>query len=420
MITKFIGESFGLLDHVAQSIDDAQNSEDGENEDAVVIKFVNDLLKRCIDARATDIHFEPQRTSLTIRYRVDGDLVIARVPENLKNFQSAIIARLKIMARLNISEKRRPQDGKILFKMQGGNLDIRLSTLPTTYGESVSLRILSNNNSPIGLNDLGLDQARMALLLRALRWTHGIILVTGPTGAGKSTTLSACLRELRSPIRRLMTVEDPVEYEVQGVNQTQVNAEIGLTFANVLRSILRQDPDVVMIGEIRDRETAEIAMRASITGHLVLSTLHTNDSIGAITRLRDIGIEEFLLSSAVRSIVAQRLVRKLCPHCTVREEFRTIPKLEAERIFNAHDLSNISMARGCDHCDGLGYRGRVGIFEIFDINDSIHDAIVSHKSESVIRSIAVKNGMLTLKYDLLDKIKNGVTSLDEAMRIIEH
>jgi general secretion pathway protein E len=323
------------------------------------------------------------------------------------------------MARLNISEKRRPQDGKILFRMPNGNLDIRVSTLPAVYGESVSLRILSSNSNSIELDDLGLDQRRRTMLAKALKRPHGIILVTGPTGAGKSTTLTACLRALRSQTRRLMTVEDPVEYEVDGVNQTQVNAEIGLTFANVLRATLRQDPDVIMIGEIRDRETAEIAIRASITGHLVLSTLHTNDSIGAITRLRDIGIEEFLLASAVRFIIAQRLARKLCPHCAVMEEFAIMPKLEAEQMFGVRGLSGALMARGCDRCDGLGYRGRVGVFEICAIDDAIHDAIMEHKSESVIRAIAVESGMLTLKDDLFNKVRAGITSLDEAMRIIE-
>ncbi|MDR3274335.1 MAG: GspE/PulE family protein [Puniceicoccales bacterium] len=418
-IIKFIGESFGLPGVAAQGIDDEQNWEDVENEDAIVIKFVNNLLKRCIEARATDIHFEPQRSSLTIRYRVDGDLVIARVPENLKKFQAAIISRLKIMAKLNISEKRHPQDGKILFKMPQGPLDIRVSTLPTTYGESVSLRILANGNGPIELNDLELDQPRKTLLKDALARPHGIILVTGPTGSGKSTTLSACLRELRVPNKRLMTVEDPIEYEIQGVNQTQVNPEIGLTFASVLRSILRQDPDIIMIGEIRDRETAEIAIRASITGHLVLSTLHTNDSVGTLTRLRDIGVEDFLLSSAIRLIVAQRLVRKLCPHCAKGEDFKKMSRQEAERIFKS-ELSTALMACGCDHCDGLGYYGRMGVFEILDVNDAIRKAIVERKLEVEIRSIAAENGMLTLKDDVLDKIKNGTTSIEEAMRIIEH
>ncbi|MDR0595867.1 MAG: GspE/PulE family protein [Puniceicoccales bacterium] len=418
-ITKFIAESFGLSGVVAQSVDDEQGSENSENEDAVVIKFVNDLLKRCIGARATDIHFEPQRASLTIRYRVDGDLVIARVPDNLKKFQAAIISRLKIMARLNISEKRHPQDGKILFKVPQGTLDIRVSTLPTTYGESVSLRILANNSSPVGLEDLGLDQVRGKLMKSALKQPHGIVLVTGPTGSGKSTTLSACLRELRVPNKRLMTVEDPIEYEIQGVNQTQVNPEIGLTFASVLRSILRQDPDIIMIGEIRDRETAEIAIRASITGHLVLSTLHTNDSVGALTRLRDIGVEEFLLSSAIRLIVAQRLVRKLCPHCSRKEDLQEVVRREVQGIFES-DLSSAYMAHGCDHCDGLGYYGRVGVFEILDVNDAVREAIVERKSESEIRTIAVQNGMLTLKSDVLSKIKDGTTSIDEAMRIIGH
>lgn len=417
-IVKFIGESFGLSDVTAQDADSGQDIADIENEDAAVIKFVNDLLKRCVEARATDIHFEPQQSSLIIRYRVDGDLIVARVPENLKEFQSAIISRIKIMAKLNISEKRHPQDGKILFKMLQETLDIRVSTLPTIYGESVSLRILANSNGPMELGDLSLDSARSALLRDALGRPHGIILVTGPTGSGKSTTLGACLRELRMPSRRLMTVEDPIEYEIQGVNQTQVNPEIGLTFASVLRSILRQDPDIIMIGEIRDSETAKIAIRASITGHLVLSSLHTNDSVGALTRLRDIGVEEFLLSSAIRLIVAQRLVRKLCPHCAKGEDFRTVSRQEAERTFKA-DLSTAAMACGCDHCGGLGYYGRVGIFEILDVNDTIREAIVAQKSESEIRTIAIGNGMLTLKDDLLDKIKNGITSMGEAMHIIE-
>ncbi|MDR1255493.1 MAG: GspE/PulE family protein [Puniceicoccales bacterium] len=418
-IGKFIAESFGLSGVAAQGPDDVQKREDMENEDAAVIKFVNDLLRRCIGARATDVHFEPQRASLIIRYRVDGDLVVARVPENLKNFQAAIISRLKIMARMNISEKHHPQDGKILFKMPRGTLDIRASTLPTTYGESVSLRILANNNSPVELDDLGLDQARSGLLRGALKRPHGIILVTGPTGSGKSTTLSACLRALRTPNRRLMTVEDPIEYDIQEVNQTQVNPEIGLTFASVLRSILRQDPDIIMVGEIRDRETAEIAIRASITGHLVLSTLHTNDSIGAITRLWDIGVEEFLLSSAIRLIVAQRLVRKLCPHCAKKMDPQTISRREAEQIFGA-DLADAFGAQGCDHCDGLGYYGRVGIFEILDASDALREAIATRKSEAEIRTIAAENGVLTLKSDALMKIKSGLTSVDEAMRIIEH
>jgi type II secretory ATPase GspE/PulE/Tfp pilus assembly ATPase PilB-like protein len=418
-IVKFIGESFGLSDAAAQNIDDGQIFTDIENEDAAVIKFVNDLLKRCVEAQATDVHFEPQRSSLVIRYRVDGDLIVARVPENLKEFQSAIISRIKIMAKLNISEKRHPQDGKILFKMPHGILDIRVSTLPTTYGESVSLRILANSNGPMELDDLGLDSVRKTLLKSALKRSHGIILVTGPTGSGKSATLGVCLRELRAPTRRLMTVEDPIECEIQGINQTQVNPEIGLTFASVLRSILRQDPDIIMIGEIRDQETAKIAIRASITGHLVLSTLHTNDSVGALTRLRDIGVEEFLLSSAIRLIVAQRLVRKLCPHCAKREDFKAVSRDEVRRIFKS-DLPTAIAACGCDRCGGLGYHGRVGIFEVLDIDEPIREAIVGQKSEGEIRAIATGNGMLTLRDDLLDKIKNGVTSIGEAMRVIGH
>lgn len=420
-ILKFINERFGLNSestvYISENYESIVSSED---EDAVVIKFVNDLIKRCILDRATDIHFEPQRINLMIRYRVDGDLIIARVPDNLKNFQSAIISRLKIMARLNISEKRRPQDGKILFKFNNETLDIRVSTLPTIYGESVSLRLLTDTTTLTSIDDIIPEGSNRKILKRALLRPYGIILVTGPTGSGKSTTLSACLREIRAPNKRLMTVEDPIEYEVNGVNQTQVNPTIGLTFANILRSILRQDPDVIMIGEIRDKETADIAIRASITGHLVLSTLHTNDSVGAITRLRDIGIEEFLLASAVKVVVAQRLVRKLCPHCAIKESFHKLPFSEVSQIFESSDFGNAFMPVGCEYCRGTGYYGRVGVFEFLEINEDIHQAIILNYSESQLRTIATSNGMIPLKFDLLEKIRLGITSIEESIRITEH
>ncbi|MDE6431844.1 MAG: GspE/PulE family protein, partial [Opitutales bacterium] len=420
---KFIDERFGL--GVASTVkdaaaDDTSASSNEEDSNAVVIKFVNDLIKRCIHERATDIHFEPQRESLIIRYRVDGDLIIARVPDNLKDFQLAIVSRLKIMARLNISEKRLPQDGKIMFKCDDELIDIRVSTLPAIYGESVSLRLLNNSFIPKGIENIFLNKKHKNTLKHALASPHGIILVTGPTGSGKSTTLSACLQTIRTPEKRLMTVEDPIEYEISGINQTQINPAIGLTFGHVLRSILRQDPDIIMIGEIRDRETADIAIRASITGHLVLSTLHTNDAVGAITRLCDIGVEKFLLASAMKLVIAQRLVRKLCTYCAIPEDFSKFPRKEAEQIFATKNFGNAHRAVGCEHCNNTGFFGRIGVFEFLEINDDIHAAIVADVPESEIRSTAKRNHMRPLKSDILNNIRLGITSISEAIRVIEH
>lgn len=420
-ILEPIAERFGLGVDSSGNFEDPRTIQATEQDDnAVVIRFVNELIKRCIHERATDIHFEPQRENLFIRYRVDGELVVARVPDNLKNFQSAIISRLKIMARLNISEKRLPQDGKILFKNNDELIDIRVSILPVVYGESVSLRLLNNSFAPKKIKEIFLNAPQRALLEHALISPYGIILVTGPTGSGKSTTLSACLRAIQTTTMRLMTVEDPIEYEIPGVNQTQVNPAIGLTFGNILRAILRQDPDIIMIGEIRDRETADSAIRASITGHLVLSTLHTNDAAGAITRLRDIGVEKFLLASAVRLVIAQRLVRHLCPYCAVPEDFSQFSREEAERIFGTTDFGQAHRPHGCEHCNNTGFFGRIGIFEFMDINNTLREAISNGQPESDIRSIARTNGMHSLKIDVLRNIRTGITSISEALKVIEH
>ena len=286
-----------------------------EDEDAAIIRFVNEVIRQTLKDRATDIHFEPQRNNLTLRYRIDGHLVPVQVPENLHQFQAAIMARLKVMARLNISERRRPQDGRISFKVDEKTLDIRISTLPTLFGESISLRLLHQQQHTNSIESLGMNADLIAHIEPVLMRPHGIILVTGPTGSGKSTTLNAFMRKIRSPERRIVTVEDPIEYEVTGINQTQINSEIGLSFAQALRHVLRQDPDVIMVGEIRDTETASIAIRASLTGHLVFSSLHTNDAAGALTRLIDMGTEPFLIASSIQLVIAQRLVRRLCPAC---------------------------------------------------------------------------------------------------------
>ena len=300
---------------ILEDNDEEDKQDDLEDQNAAIIRFVNEVILKAIVDRATDIHFEPHKETLQIRYRIDGQLVPVRVPDNLRSFQDAIISRIKIMSGINISEKRRPQGGRITFSHGQSDLDIRVSTLPTLYGESVSLRLLNEKSQPLSMPELGLSSTDEKNVVSVLEKPHGIVLVTGPTGSGKSTSLTAFIRKIHKPERRIMTVEDPVEYEVAGINQTQVNSDIGFNFASALREILRQDPDVIMVGEIRDRETADIAIRASLTGHLVLSTLHTNDAPGAITRLIDMEIEPFLIASSVEMVIAQRLVRRLCMEC---------------------------------------------------------------------------------------------------------
>ena len=422
-ITQRFGVGAGSLDE-SDIVTDVAEAEEAEDEDAAVIRFVNEVVSKAVSDRATDIHFEPLRDELQIRYRIDGELVPVRVPDNLIKFQGAIISRLKIMARLNISEKRRPQDGRISFGSGETELDIRISTIPTMYGESVSLRLLNQKSKPLSMLELGLAADEEQKLERALASPHGIILVTGPTGSGKSTSLTAYIRLINKPERRIITVEDPVEYEVPGVNQTQVHPEIGLTFASSLRSVLRQDPDVIMVGEIRDRETADIAIRASLTGHLVLSTLHTNDAPGALTRLVDMDIEPFLIASSVEMIVAQRLVRRLCPNCSQPSNY-DLKHLESCLATMRIDRSEAQYgsltktAVGCDRCRKLGFRGRVGIFEILRVTDEIHEHIVKRDSARLIRQTAVSQGMRTLMQSGWAHVKNGQTTLEEVMRYAE-
>ncbi len=401
--------------------DSGRLEEAEEDENAALIRFVNEVIAKAIDDRATDIHFEPLKESLQIRYRIDGELVPIRVPDNLIRYQGAIISRLKIMAKLNISEKRRPQDGRIVYKAKGTELDIRISTMPTMYGESVSLRLLNQKNQPLSMEELGMLKGDQNRIKRVLDLPYGIMLVTGPTGSGKSTSLTAFIRQINSPGRRIITVEDPVEYEVEGVNQTQVHSEIGFTFASALRHILRQDPDVIMVGEIRDSETADIAIRAALTGHLVLSTLHTNDAPGALTRLIDMEIEPFLIASAVEMILAQRLVRRLCPKCALPGNYSEKYLHECLDALNLEPSTerlkaNILEPVGCEACRGLGYRGRVGIFEILRVDDTIHEFIVEKRSARDIRQEALKFGMTTLQMSGWDQLALGRTSLNEIMR----
>jgi type II secretory ATPase GspE/PulE/Tfp pilus assembly ATPase PilB-like protein len=421
-----ITENFGIgadsLDESDFDLDEEQEEQDDiEDQNAAIIRFVNEVIQRAIVDRATDIHFEPHKETLQIRYRIDGQLVPVRVPDNLRSFQDAIISRIKIMSAINISEKRRPQGGRITFTMGQSDLDIRVSTLPTLYGESVSLRLLNEKSQPLSMRELGLQQHDENRIVAILEKPHGIVLVTGPTGSGKSTSLTAFIRKIHKPERRIMTVEDPVEYEVSGVNQTQVNSEIGFSFASALREILRQDPDVIMVGEIRDRETADIAIRASLTGHLVLSTLHTNDAPGAITRLIDMDIEPFLIASSVEMVIAQRLVRRLCTACAAPANISTdelkasLSLLEIDTTEVIH-LDKVLQAMGCNKCQNLGFHGRVGIFELMRMSDDIHGLIIKSASAPEIREIALNQGMTTLQQSGWSQIKRGLTSLSEVVR----
>jgi type II secretory ATPase GspE/PulE/Tfp pilus assembly ATPase PilB-like protein len=429
-VHQLIIENFGVGSGSLEDSDDGyvapetqRQAEEVVDEDAAVVRFVSDVISQAVDDQATDIHFEPQEGQLRIRYRVDGLLVPVPLPENLLRFQDAIISRLKIMARLNISEKRLPQDGRINFKGNGTTLDIRVSTIPTIYAESVSLRLLNKKKEAYTMDRLGMSAEEQEQIIRTLDYPHGIILVTGPTGSGKSTSLNAFLRKINSTDLRIITIEDPIEYEVPGVNQMQVRPEIGLTFADALRHVLRQDPDVIMVGEIRDRDTAEIAIRASLTGHLVFSTLHTNDAPGAITRLVDMGIEPFLVASAIELVIAQRLVRRLCPECSRSGPVNKVKLRESLAILGcdgaeADLISSLKQPVGCDRCRGTGYRGRIGLFEIFRLNDDLHELVLKRESTRTLAEAARRHGMSTLGQSGWAKVKSGYTTLDEVLRVI--
>jgi general secretion pathway protein E len=427
-VAQLINENYGVgsgsLDEADESalIAAAGPADIEADADAAVVRFVTDVISQAVEENATDIHFEPQEGELCIRYRVDGLLVPVPVPENLLKFQDAIISRLKIMARLNISERRLPQDGRIDFRAGGASLDIRVSTIPTIYAESVSLRLLNQRKQAYSMEGIGLAPAERAQIERVLDFPHGLVLVTGPTGSGKSTSLNAFLRKINAPELRIVTIEDPIEYEVPGANQMQIRPEIGLTFASALRHVLRQDPDVIMVGEIRDLETAEIAIRASLTGHLVFSTLHTNDAPGALTRLVDMGVEPFLVASAVELVIAQRLVRRLCPDCARKQP------VDAAKLRLALDslgldpekavgVTELPVPVGCRACRQTGFRGRTGLFEILHPKP-LHDQIVRRESSKALGVAARANGMRTLQQSGWERVKAGQTSLDELLHNI--
>ena len=391
---------------------------EGEQE-ASVIKFVNQVIWEAYKDRATDIHLEPQEDELRIRYRIDGILHQTPMPPQLKRFQAAIISRIKVMSGMNIAEKRLPQDGRINVRIKGEEIDIRVSTVPTVYGESVSLRLLSRGKIFLSLDKLGFSPQDEKAIREIIIKPHGILLVTGPTGSGKSTSLYAMLSSINSIQKRIITVEEPVEYELRGINQIAVRPEIGLTFAMGLRHILRQDPNVIMVGEIRDLETAEIAIRASLTGHLVFSTLHTNDAPSAFTRLIDMGIEPFLVASSVEAIMAQRLVRTICPHCkseqkVERDYLRKIGFPEEEI-----DSTRFMRGAGCEECRQLGYQGRLAIYELLVLNEGLRPLILNRSSSTTIAQKAMEQGMRTLRTDGWNKVKGGITTIEEVLRVTQ-
>ena len=399
------------------NLDDIEHLKDMASE-APVIRIVNQIMTNAMSQRASDIHIEPFENHLKVRYRIDG--VIHEVESPSAALTPAIISRIKLMARLNIAERRLPQDGRIQMRAQGKEIDMRVSTVPTMHGESVVMRLLDKHSVKLDLKTLGFSDDNYQKLQKQLEAPHGVILVTGPTGSGKTTTLYAALTQLNTPENKILTVEDPVEYELEGINQIQANPKIGLTFADALRSIVRQDPDIIMIGEMRDVETARIAIQSALTAHLVLSTLHTNDAASGITRLLDMGLEDYLLTSTINGILAQRLVRRLCPQC--RESHEVLPEIEQElglRQYQAQGDLRLWHAKGCTACGHTGYKGRSAIHEILVMDDPLRRLILKHEDAGVLQEQARKSGMRTMYEDGLLKALKGVTTLEEVLRVAE-
>jgi len=384
-------------------------------EDASIITLVNQVLTEAIDLRATDVHFEPFEDQLRVRYRVDGVLQEATIPPEVRRFQAAIVSRLKIMSRLDIAEKRLPQDGRIGLKAGGHDVDVRVSVIPMLHGEAVVLRLLDRSAALLGLEHLGMSAQDRRVFQRIVEVPHGIVLVTGPTGSGKTTTLYAALSRINDVERKIITIEDPVEYHLGGINQIQVSTKAGLSFARGLRSILRHDPDVLLVGEIRDLETAEIAVQASLTGHLVFSTLHTNDAPGALTRLVDMGIEPYLVASSLEAVLAQRLVRLICPHC--KEECPPADRETLRRQAGAELPDTVWRGRGCRECQGTGYRGRTGVFEMMRVTEEMRDLILRNVSSGQVRRLAVAQGMKGLREDGWRHVAEGRTTVQEVLRV---
>lgn len=399
--------------HGLDSLDESTEHIRDMASEAPVIKLVNHIISQAIEARASDIHLEPFADELLLRYRIDGILHELEPPP--KRLSSAITTRIKIMAKLDISERRLPQDGRIKLKILGKDIDMRVSTLPTLHGESVVMRILDRGNMVLDLSFMGFPEKELKQLEALILKPYGKLLVTGPTGSGKTTTLYAALNKINTPDKKIITIEDPVEYQMRGINQIHVKSQIGLNFADGLRSIVRQDPDVIMVGEIRDPETANISIQAALTGHLVFSTVHTNDAAGAITRLLDMGVENFLISSALLGVLAQRLVRIICPHC--KEEAPLTPTLKVEMGILEKETIKVYQGKGCKACSQTGFRGRCGIYELLVIDDSIRELILQKTTAQIICDQARKKGMRTLREDGWDKVVKGITTVEEILRV---
>jgi type II secretion system protein E len=425
-IRKHYGVGAETMDRIVPSASAASTSiqaQETQNigdsaEDASIVKFVNQILVEAYKEKASDIHIEPFENRVSVRYRVDGVLYDTKVPMTIRNFHAAIVSRVKIMANLNISETRLPQDGRIRVHIEEAEVDLRVSLLPTPYGESLVIRLLSTNTS-YGIEKLGLLTRDLKTLELMLRKPHGIIFVTGPTGSGKTTTLYSCLNKINTPEKKIITIEDPIEYRMQGITQVQVHPKIDLTFSQALRSILRHDPDVIMVGEVRDYETAEITIRVALTGHLIFSTLHTNDSATAVTRLVDMGIEPFLVTSSVQCFIAQRLVRLICPDCKKQAVFsdETLKEFEKEK----EDLSDHKFfeGAGCESCKFTGYQGRAAIYEILPVRSQIKELILQRASAEKIKAQAIGLGMRTLRQDGWEKIVLGWTTPMEVLRVTQ-
>ena len=411
-IEKYYGEGDGRVQlgegEDEQATADLEHLRDMASE-APVIRLVNAMIADAVEKRASDIHIEPFEKEFRVRFRVDGVLFNQETPP--RELKAAIISRLKLMAKLNIAERRLPQDGRIKIKILGREVDLRVSTLPTLYGESVVMRLLDRSAGDFyDLRRLGFDNRMLARMEHFTSLPHGIFLVTGPTGSGKSTTLYSALKRINIPDKKIITIEDPVEYQMDGINQIHVNPQIGLTFAAGLRHIVRQDPDVIMVGEIRDRETADIAIRAALTGHLVFSTLHTNDAPSAITRLTDMGLENYLITSSLVAVLAQRLVRVICQHCRQPGKRAMTPEGETIQTFRG---------AGCAECNGTGYSSRVGIFELMDVNDELRRLIMNNADAAQLTQVARRNGMRNLREDGWLKIRDGITTVEEVMRVTQ-
>ncbi len=411
MLSEAGGNGLQVID--TDSDDDMDLTDAAEG--ASIIRFVNQILTEAIEMRATDVHIEPFEETLRVRYRIDGVLQEASVAPEVKQFQAAIVSRLKILSKLDIAEKRVPQDGRIKIRIADHEIDVRVSVIPMLYGEAVVLRLLDRSSVLLGLNKLGMSDRDLKVTKMILERPHGIILVTGPTGSGKTTTLYAGLSQINDIQRKIITIEDPIEYQLHGINQIQVSRKAGLTFASGLRSILRHDPDVVLVGEIRDVETAEIAIQASLTGHLVFSTLHTNDAPTALTRLVDMGIEPYLVASSLEAVVAQRLVRVICPECKEKLPDHEVAPLR--RRFGDRLPAVLYRGRGCRNCQGTGYRGRMGIFEMMVVTDEVRSLILDNASPRDLRTASAKQGMTSLRDDGFRHLHAGKTTVEEILRV---